>query len=145
MKTKPIPTDDNGWLEYLHNVYIIKIDKKGNLAEFQTSGVMCRPNAVQGFVVKGFDSTNNWFQPDYWYNCYHDIGGLIPMKNLKPKEVYNGKHKEKTVTYETIQQIVKDEVKQEMGWDIEITAFEEAACWFTYKDENYLLTWLNCD
>lgn len=62
-----IPVTKHGWFDYKDQVFLIRIDNDGNVANFQSDGVKCKQSAVQGFVAVKFTSTNKYFRSSFWY------------------------------------------------------------------------------
>lgn len=61
-------TYDHNWIDYEEDkVFIIKLDKKGNIGDYQYDGTSCRQSSVRGFVYKEFRiKGGKYFNPEWW-------------------------------------------------------------------------------
>ena len=169
-KMKNIP-NSNGWIDYRGKVLIIKKDQNGNEARFQYDGVSCLQGSIIGFVVDEFSTTSKWFNEEWWYTktCWgseypkklYFSNGNTPIEKSGFSFTANEKVWEETHAIadsearpsENIIKAIIKEVADKTGKDYQIdfdntdygTHWFEAFVPIKFRNEKYLLTWMNCD
>jgi hypothetical protein len=100
--SREIQTNESEYIVYDGNIMIIKRDDlSGKLAKFQYGGVNVLPGIVRGDIEFSFKSSNNLFDPEYWYVLtswgsnypemlyFEEIEGESPLSKISIDELFN--------------------------------------------------------
>jgi hypothetical protein len=168
-----IKIDKNGYLEYGGQVLIIKLNDLYDFCKFQYNGIVCGHKMLKGFIADQFESESNYFCPKHWINRT-DWGKDYPNSIFFNTENYYGPNgvqwnvdvdayfddlysyadKNSISCFDILNSILQ-EVRSKTGknYRVDLPDYNEAygVHWFesyiplVLEDEQYVLTWQNCD
>jgi hypothetical protein len=168
-----IKIDKNGYLQYDGHVLIIKLDDNYDFCKFQYNGIVCGHKMLKGFIADRFVSESKYFCPKHWINMT-SWGSRFPNaiffntgKYYGPDEVQwnvdvntyfdelNSYADSNSISCFDILNSILQEIRQKTGknYRINLPDYNEAygVHWFesyiplVLEDEQYVLTWQNCD